>query len=107
MAILQEHQLLPRFRCRVSTALVCFGLVFLPWSTYFFDRPHFLVNKRLAGSAFDFVVYDFSAQVMFLGFVVASGSLFWFVYKRHWHAVLQAALEMVVSFGAFILLPAY
>ena len=107
MAISPDHQELPRFRFRVSTALVCFGLIFLPWATYFFDRPHFLDDKGFAGVAFNFVVYDFSAQVMFFGFVVAFGSLFWFAYKRHWRAVLQASLEMMVSFGAFILLPAY
>jgi hypothetical protein len=106
MAASQDHQA-PRFRFRVSTALVFFGLIFLPWSTYFFDRPHFLGDRGYAYAAFNFIVYDFSAQVMFFGFVMAFGSLFWFAYKRHWRAVMQVCLEMVVSFGAFILLPAY
>lgn len=107
MAVSQDQQTLPRFRFRVSTVLVCFGLIFLPWSTYFFDRPHFLGDKGFAAAAFNFVVYDFSAQVMFFGFVVALGSLSWFAYKRHWRAVLQSLFEMVVCFGAVILLPAY
>lgn len=107
MAVSQDQQTFPRFRFRVSTVLVCFGLIFLPWSTYFFDRPHFLGDKGFAAGAFNFVVYDFSAQVMFFGFVVAFGSLFWFAYKRHWRAVWQSLFEMVVCFGAVILLPAY
>lgn len=107
MAISQDRQALPRFRFRVSTALLCFGLVFLPWSTYFFDRPRFFDEKGFAGAAFNFVVYDFSAQVMFFGFVVAFGSLLWFACKRHWRAFLQSLLEMGVCFGAVILLPAY
>jgi hypothetical protein len=106
MAISQD-QAMPRFRFRVSTALVCFGLVFLPWSAYFFDRPKFLDEKGLVAATFNFVVYHFSAEVLFFGFVVAFGSLFWFAYRRHWRAVLQALLEMVVCFGAVVLLPAY
>ena len=102
-----QDQALPRFRFRVSTALVCFGLIFLPWSAYFLNRPNFLDEKGLATATFNFVVYHFSAEVMFLGFVVAFGSLFWFAYKRHWRAVSQALLEIVVCFGAVILLPAY
>ena len=102
-----QGQALLRFRFRVSTALVCFGLIFLPWSAYFFDRPKFLDEKGLVATTFNFVVYHFSAQVMFFGFVVAFCSLFWFAYKRHWRAVVQALLEMAVCFGAVILLPAY
>lgn len=106
MAISQD-QTLPRFRFRVSTALVSFGLIFLPWSAYFFDRPNFLDNKGFAAATFNFVVYHFSADVLFFGFVVAFGSLFWFAYKRYWRAVFQSFLEMVVCVGAVILLPAY
>lgn len=106
MAI-SHDQTQPRFRFRVSTALVCFGLSFLPWSAYFFDRPDFLDGQGFASAAFNFVVYHFSAEVMFFGFVVAFGSLFWFSYKRHWRAVFQSLLEMVVCVGAVIRLPAY
>ena len=106
MAISQD-QALPRFRFRVSTALVGFGLFFLPWSAYLFDRPKFLDEKGLVSATFNFVVYHFSAEVLFVGFVVAFGSLFWFAYRRHWRAVLQALLEMVVCFAAVVLLPAY
>lgn len=102
-----QVQTLPRFRFRVSTALVCFGLIFLPWSAYFFDRPNFLDDKGFAAATFNFIVYHFSAEVLFLGFVVAFGSFFWFAYKRHWRAVFQFFLEMVVCVGAVILLPAY
>lgn len=96
-----------QFRFRVSTALVCFGLIFLPWSAYFFDRPNFLDEKGLVAATFNFVVYHFSADVIFFGFVVAFGSLLWFAYKRHWRAVFQSLLEMVVCVGAVVLRPAY
>lgn len=102
-----QGQTPPRFRFRVSTALICFSLVFLPWSAYFFDRPSFFDDKGFAASAFNFVVYDFSAQFLFFGFVIAFGSLCWFAYKRRWSAVVQSLLEMVVCVGAVILLPAY
>jgi hypothetical protein len=65
MAISQD-QAMPRFRFRVSTALVCFGLVFLPWSAYFFDRPKFLDEKGLVAATFNFVVYHFSGVSEFL-----------------------------------------
>lgn len=102
-----QGQAVPRFRFRVSTALVCFGLILLPWSAYFFDHPTFLDEKGLVAATFNFVVYHFSAQVMFFGFVVAFCSLFWFAYRRHWRAVVQALIEMAVCFGAVILLPDY
>lgn len=81
--------------------------MFLPWSAYFFDRPRFLDDNAFAGTTFNFVVYDFSAQFLFFGFVISFGSLFWFAYKRHWRAVVQCLLEMVVCVGAVISLPAY
>ena len=99
--------MLPCFRFRVSTALVSFGLIFLPWSAYFFDRPNFSDNNGFVAAAFNFVSYHFSAEVLFFGFVLAFGSLFWFAYKRHWPAVFQSFLEMVVCVGAVILHPAY
>lgn len=102
-----QDQTLQRFRFRVSTVLLCFGLIFLPWSAYFFDRPIFLDDKGFTSATFNFVVYHFSAVVMFFGFVVAFGSLFWFAYKRQWCAVFQSLLEMLVCVGAVILLPAY
>ena len=86
---------------------MCFGLVFLPWSAYFFNRPSFLDDNGFAATTFNFVVYHFSGQFLFFGFVVAFGSLCWFAYKRYWRAVVQSLLEMVVCVGAFIFLPAY
>lgn len=85
---------------------MCFGLVFLPWSAYFVKRPSFLDNG-FAGETFNFVVYHFSGQFLFFGFVAAFGSLCWFAYKRYWRAVVQSLLEMVVCVGAVIFLPAY
>ena len=102
-----QNQLQPRFRFRISTTLVSFGLIFLPWSAYFFDRPEFLDEKGPIAAIFNFVVYHFSATVLFFGFVLAFGSLFWFAYRRYWRAVLQVIFEMAVCFGAVILLPAY
>lgn len=86
---------------------MCFGLVFLPWYAYFLDRPSFLDNSGFAAATFNFIVYHFSGQFLFFGFIVALGSLCWFAYKRYWRAVVQHLLEMVVCVGAVILLPAY
>jgi hypothetical protein len=96
-----------QFRFRISTALICFGLVFLPWSSYYLNRPTFLDEEGFAASTFNFVVYHFSGSFLFLGFVAAFGALCWFAYKRHWRAVVQSLLEMVVCVGGTIFLPAY
>jgi len=84
-----------------------FGLVLLPWSAGLLSRPSFLDDKGIAVEAFNFLAYHFSGQFLFFGFVVALGSLCWFVYMRNWRAVVQSLFEMVACVGAAFLVAAY
>ncbi len=96
-----------RFKLRISTALVCVGLVFWPWATYLLPRPAFLEAGGYGASFFNFTAYHFSGSLFFFGFVMAFASLVWFAYRRQWRAAAQSFCEMVVCIGAAIFLPAY
>ncbi|WP_411883942.1 hypothetical protein [Polaromonas sp. YR568] len=97
----------PRFAFRISTALLCVGLVFWPWATHFLPRPDLLDHGGYPAFFFDFVVYHFSGSVFFFALVAALVSLIWFACQRQWRAVVQSLIEMVVAGGAGIFLPAY
>ena len=92
---------------RISTALMCFGLACLPWSSYLLPPPKWIDKTEWVSKVFMFVVYQFSQQFLFLGFGVALVSLCWFGYKRQWPAVVQFSVEMLVCFGAVLVLPDY
>jgi hypothetical protein len=96
-----------KFRFRISTALICAGLVFLPWASYFLDFPDFLKDKGAISTFSDFVVHHLSALMIFSGFLMALAFACWFSWRLKWMAVLQSLIEMFVCIGATILLPAY
>ena len=99
-------QLNTSIRVRVSSALVLCGIVFLPWAAYWLPRPAW-ADAAYVGPAFSFLAYDFAAQLIFVGGVLALLSAPWFALKRNWHGAAQAALEFLLALGAAIVLPAY
>lgn len=93
-------------RLRVSSALVLCGVAFLPWAAYWLPQPAW-TEASCIGPVFSFIAYDFAAQLIFVGGVVALVSAPWFAFKRNWRTAAQAAIEFLLALGAAIVLPAY
>jgi hypothetical protein len=91
---------------RVNTVLLLCAMVFLPWAAYWFPPPQWL-GTPYAGRAFSFVAYDFSAQLLGVGGIIALLSVPWFAVKRLWRSAIQAAVEFSLALGAISVLPAY
>jgi len=105
--LLHWHTIRAMIRFRISTALMCVGLAFLPWTAYLVPPPAFIAHSAFGSRIFTLVVYQFSGQFLYFGFGAALLSLCWFGYKRQWPAVGQFVFEMVLCFAAVSVLPAY
>ena len=101
------HTIRDMIKFRISTALMCVGLVFLPWTAYLVPPPAFIVHNAVLSKAFTVVVYQISGQFLYFGFGAALVSLGWFAFKRQWPVVGQFLFEMALCVGAVSVLPAY
>jgi hypothetical protein len=93
-------------RLRVSSVLLLIGVAFLPWAAGWIPRPDWS-NGPYVGPVFSFLAYDFSAQLIGIGGLIALVSFFWFSAKRNWAGTSQAVFEFFLALGAILVLPAY
>jgi hypothetical protein len=96
----------PDLRFRLSTAFICIGLLFFPWSADLLPYPSLFGDGGGTDSVFRFAL-EVAPSMFAFGFLFAFGTLVWFSIRRRWVGAGQALGEMTVCVFAVLLTPAY
>lgn len=95
------------FRFGVGTALICFSLMLLPWTSVWLSGLPFDSKEPVLHDLIEVLVRDVVPMALLLAFVIGICSALRFVFTQKWRLLLQPSIEMLVCFGAFIVIPAY
>lgn len=102
MAFVKSH-----FQFRISTALLCAGLLLLPWSSTLLDGPRPARPGETIRELMDVMVMYVGPQLFFLAFLFALVRLGCSIWQRRWVETIQPMTEMALCFLALLLIPTY
>ena len=96
-----------QLRFRVSTMLICIGLLLLPWSSTWLARPNLPAQWSERQHFLDVVVLDVAPQLFFVAFLISVAYLARAVWRHQWVGVGQSIGEISACLLAVMLIPAY
>jgi hypothetical protein len=97
----------PQLRIRVSTVLLCAGLLLLPWSSTLLATPKLPPSLDGIQHFLNGMILDVGPLLFFVAFFIASGLLVAAIWRRQWACASQSMAEMSACVLAFSAVPAY
>jgi len=96
-----------RFQFRISTALLCAGILLLPWTSTLLDGPRPALPGESIRELIDVTVMYVGPQLFFLAFLFALVRLGCSIWQRRWVGTIQPMTEMALCFLALLFIPTY
>ena len=94
-------------RVRISSVILGVGLLGYPWAIYLFPVPHLFRDGSTAEFVLNWLLYDFSALLIVVGFMVSCITVVVLAVGKKWRSIPQHILEVVVCLVCILFLPAY
>lgn len=107
MSGLSIKKMRSQLQFRVSTMLICIGLLLLPWSSTLFALPKLPPQSSGLQQFVDVVVLDVAPQLFFVAFLIAAVFLMRTILRRQWVGAGQSICEMSACLLAVMAVPAY
>ena len=96
-----------RFRFRISTALLCAGLLGFPFAALWLPAPRVFPAESNGELVLRWFFYDGSAALLGIAFIAALITSIALAIKKSWYSIPQHVLEMAVNLACSLFLPTY
>lgn len=96
-----------RFQFRISTILLCIGLLLLPWSSTLLEGPGLPLPGETVRDLIDVMLIYVGPQLFLVAFLFALARIGRSMWQRNWRGAIQPSSEMVLCVLALMLLPTY